>query len=82
MSALQKFMLRILPKRWAEEMEAEAQMWMLRCSSCGFEHSLWEAGGIRWKSSKNSKTATVLRCQQCGKRAIHTVHYGQQAQPS
>ena len=49
MSRIQQVISRRVPAAWAASMEAESRTWMVRCRSCGFERSLWELGGIRWK---------------------------------
>jgi hypothetical protein len=69
MSPLQKFFVRILPRRWAESMEADSRSWVMRCS-CGSAQSIWELGGIRWKA-RQSLTFSFLKCPQCGKRSWH-----------
>ena len=69
MSSLQKLLVRILPRRWAESMEADSRLWMMRCS-CGCARSIWELGGIRWKASQSS-TFSFMKCPQCGKRSWH-----------
>ena len=33
MSGAQKFMKAVLPKSWAEDMEAESRQWVMQCSS-------------------------------------------------
>ena len=70
MSSLQKFFVRILPRRWAESMEADSRSWMMRCS-CGFAQSIWELGGIRWKAAGQPRTFSLMKCPQCGKRSWH-----------
>jgi hypothetical protein len=45
-------------------MEAESRQRMIRCP-CGFERSIWEAGGIRWKAAGRKRC--YLRCPSCGK---------------
>jgi hypothetical protein len=74
LSHLQQLFIRIFPASWAQEMEAESRDWMVRCHACGFERSLWETGGIRWKKKGNSRTWTWGRCPNCGKLSWHTVH--------
>jgi hypothetical protein len=69
MSSLQKFFVRIFPRKWAESMEAESRTWMMGCS-CGFARSIWELGGIRWKASQ-SRTYSYLKCPQCGQHSWH-----------
>ena len=70
MSYLQKFFVRILPRRWAESMEADSPSWKMRCS-CGFARSIWELGGICWKAAGQPRTFSFMKCPQCGKRSWH-----------
>lgn len=49
MTFLQRLLTSMFPGSWADDMEAESRRWMVRCS-CGFERSLWDLGGIRWKA--------------------------------
>lgn len=71
MSSIQKLVVALLPKKWAESMEAESRTWMARCR-CGFERSLWEAGGIRWKAA--GKEHCYLSCPHCGQSHWHTIY--------
>ena len=71
MSFIQKFFMAVLPRSWAEEMQAESQQWILRCT-CGFERSMWEVGGIRWKAAGSPRR--LIRCSQCGQRTWHTLY--------
>jgi hypothetical protein len=70
MSALQRFIVSIVPEKWARSMEAESRQWMIRCA-CGHARSVWEMGGIRWKGG--GRPSTYLRCPQCGQRSWHRV---------
>lgn len=70
MSRIQSMFTAVLPRRWAESMEAESRSWKARCS-CGFERSIWELGGIRWKASGQPRN--YLLCPRCGMRSWHTV---------
>ena len=72
MSFIQRVFSSILPKRWAESMEASSRSWIVRCS-CGFAQSIWDMGGIRWKAAGQPKT--YLKCPQCGQRSWHTIIY-------
>ena len=69
MSWLQRFMVRMLPRGWAERMEAESRAWKMRCP-CGCVRSIWELGGIRWKASR-SLTYSRMKCPDCGRRTWH-----------
>jgi hypothetical protein len=71
MSSLQKFFVAIFPASWARSMEASSRNWMMSCP-CGFEKSVWEAGGIRWKASGTPRR--YLRCEACGESTWHTVY--------
>lgn len=70
MSWLQRLLVRILPRSWAESMEADSRSWMMQCS-CGFARSLWALGGIRWKARGKPLTFSFMKCPQCGKRSWH-----------
>lgn len=71
MNRMQKFITGIVPRAWAEAMEADSRKWMMTCSACGAQRSIWEAGGIRWNSRGSS--ATITRCFQCGKLVTHSL---------
>jgi hypothetical protein len=70
-SRTQQLITKLAPRSWATSMEAESRTWMVRCRSCGFERSIWDLGGIRWKA-KGSKL-TWGRCPNCGKRGWHAI---------
>lgn len=74
LSRTQRIILALTPKSWHTDMEAESRRWMVRCP-CGHERSIWAIGGIRWKGSSGSKTATYGRCPACGQRTWQTLHY-------
>lgn len=71
MSLIQRFFKAIFPASWAESMEADSRRWMVRCR-CGFERSIWDMGGIRWKAYGSSKS--YMRCLSCGRRSWHTIY--------
>jgi hypothetical protein len=56
----------------AARMEAESRNWMIRCPACGYERSVWETGGIRYKAS--GTTRQLRQCPQCGERTWHTIY--------
>ena len=71
-SSIQKFLIAILPKKLAADMEAESRSWMLRCSNCKYEQSVWEIGGVRWKAAGNPR---IFRsCLNCGKTTWQMVY--------
>ena len=71
MTGLQKFVVAILPKKWAASVEAESRSWIARCSSCGLERSIWNLGGIGWKAAGNPRR--YLFCVKCGQGRWHTI---------
>jgi hypothetical protein len=74
MSFLQRFFTAIFPRSWAKSMEADSRSWIIHCSHCGHERSIWDIGGIRWKSYGNPPRS-YMRCPSCGKRSWHQVEH-------
>jgi hypothetical protein len=70
MSLIQKLLTAVVPRRWAESMEAHSRSWIVRCP-CGFARSVWELGGIRWKAAGEPRWR--MQCPHCGQRSWHTV---------
>ena len=73
MSLSQKLLQAILPRRLAEEIEAESRSWMLRCDACGLERSVWDVGGVRWKAS--GRPRRWMRCPQCARATWHMLQH-------
>jgi len=71
MNIFQRLVTSFVPRSWAEQMEAESRAWIVRCSQCGNERSVWDAGGIRWKAS--GRPRRLMRCPRCSKWAWHTI---------
>ena len=71
MSRIQRFLTSILPRKGAEDMEAQSRSWMVTCD-CGFERSIWDVGGIGWRAAGNPRSLMV--CPQCGKRSWHEIY--------
>jgi hypothetical protein len=72
MSFLQRTLTAIVPRRWAEGMEAESRSWMLHCKVCGLERSVWEMGGVRWKAA--GRPSRLMHCRRCGQSTWHTLY--------
>ncbi|MBI4671696.1 MAG: hypothetical protein HY741_08530 [Chloroflexi bacterium] len=64
MSKLQSILLSILPASWAQDAEGESRQWIMQCPTCGYENSVWDAGGIRWKAAGNPRRR--MKCPSCG----------------
>lgn len=74
-SWLQRLVLAFVSPATARDMEAHSRAWQLVCSACGGRTSVWDAGGIRWKSTRGSKTYTWIRCSACGQRTRHRLEH-------
>ena len=72
MTGLQKLFTSIVPRQWAADMEAESRAWQIKCGNCGFEKSVWDSGGIRWKAAGTPRR--YIRCANCGQLSWHTIH--------
>ncbi len=44
--------------------EAESRAWMLRCPRCGYQISVWDHGGMRYRA--RGKAYRMGRCRGCG----------------
>jgi len=64
-SFIQRLVTCLVPRGWAESMEADSRAWMVRCP-CGSARSVWDLGGIRWKAAGEARW--LRKCTQCGKR--------------
>jgi transposase-like protein len=64
-------LVRLLPRRWAEALEADSRLWMIVCPRCGHERSVWDIGGIRYKAVGNPRW--FMRCPGCGRLSWHRV---------
>ncbi len=73
LSRIQQLVSRFVPRSWASSMEAESRAWIVGCPACGFERSIWDLGGIRWKASGSKRI--LARCPSCGKVAWQKVFY-------
>jgi hypothetical protein len=71
MTFIQQFFIAILPRTWSEDMRTESLDWICRCT-CGFERSVWEMGGIRWKA-KGAPQRLIL-CPKCGQQTWHKIY--------
>ncbi|MBI4750725.1 MAG: hypothetical protein HY774_19740 [Acidobacteria bacterium] len=69
---VRNIILSIVPKSWAISMEAESRAWMMKCETCSYEMSVWEAGGLRWKAKGNPRR--MVHCQKCGQMRMHTTY--------
>ncbi len=78
-SAFQSFLMKILPSSWAESCERESRRWMVKCP-CGYEESVWDHGGVRWKATGQPRRK--LNCPACGERTWQVTYYAEEARPA
>ncbi|MBN1643513.1 MAG: hypothetical protein JW856_01645 [Dehalococcoidales bacterium] len=71
MTLIQRLLMTILPDRLAKSMEEESRAWLMQCP-CGYEISVWEAGGIRYKAA--GKSMRLRHCPTCGHMTWHRLH--------
>ncbi|MBV9881644.1 MAG: hypothetical protein JO276_01395 [Sphingomonadaceae bacterium] len=53
--------------------EAESRAWMISCPKCGFEQSVWESGGIRYRAAGSSRQ--LRRCPSCGRLSWQKIYW-------
>ena len=69
---LQKLLTGLFSPATAARIEADSRMWMMQCQKCGYERSIWEIGGIRYKAIGNPRT--LKRCPNCGQINWHKIY--------
>lgn len=70
MSIVQNLLKAVLPRTMFESMEAESKQWKVRCE-CGYQTTIWDAGGIRWKAAGQPRR--FMQCPNCGTKRWMTV---------
>ena len=74
LSRSQSFFAHMLGPEAAAAMEAESRAWLVVCPHCGFERSVWETGGVRYKASGTSRVA--MPCPRCGTTGWQRIEKG------
>ena len=72
LSLTQRFFKMIVPKESFEAMEKESKSWMVQCSNCKYERSIWDMGGIRSVAAGNPKTYKL--CSNCKQLNWHNIY--------
>ena len=57
---------------FARKAEKESREWMIQCTRCGHEISVWEAGGIRFKAVGRKRT--LGKCTRCGRMSFLKIY--------
>jgi hypothetical protein len=59
-------------RRLRADIERESREWMISCTTCGRERSVWSTGGVRWKAFGEKRTAGF--CSRCGAMRILRIY--------
>lgn len=73
LSGVQKLAVGAVSPETAAEIEAQSRSWMIRCPHCGFERSVWDAGGVRYKAAGTPRQR--MTCSNCGQTGWHKIHW-------
>lgn len=68
---LRKLIVRFFPNL-AAKIEADSRRWMVHCKHCGFERSVWDYGGMRYKA--RGTVWRYGRCANCGRSSMLRVY--------
>jgi hypothetical protein len=68
----QKLFKVILSQEKFEDAERESRLWMLQCSNCKYERSVWDMGGVRWKAAGNPRVYRL--CPNCNQQNWHVMY--------
>ena len=71
LSGMQRFIKMFVSEATFAAMEEESKQWMVKCSNCGHERSIWSMGGIRYKAAGNPRMNRI--CPNCGQRSWQVV---------
>ena len=74
MSLSQKIARLTLPSSWYDRVQESSQRWMIQCTGCKSERSVWAAGGIRYGAASTGKRI-LARCTTCGNLVSARVYY-------
>ncbi len=66
------WLVRKLPKEWADDIERESRAWKLVCPACDHRISFWDIGGVRYKAVSKGKR-TLWKCPKCKALKWHRV---------
>ncbi len=68
--SLRSFILWFMPAKMKADAEADSRTWIGACSHCGTETSIWDTGGIRYKSA--GRPTIRVKCPSCKKFGFTT----------
>ncbi|OYP36573.1 hypothetical protein [Rhodopirellula sp. MGV] len=62
------------PSSLYDEVCNSSKHWMIQCTLCGKERSVWDAGGIRWRAASIGKRIPA-HCSHCDKLVAARIYY-------
>ena len=65
-SLLQRILARVLPRKLFTEIAEASMQWVLICTECEHEHSIWSLGDVRWWAANSHRLEKKLQCRNCG----------------
>ena len=63
---------RVFSALFGPGVERESREWLIECPKCGYEDTVWDRGGVRYKASGTKHI--LSRCRNCGESARLKVH--------
>lgn len=60
-----RFLIKFFFPRLFQRIEAESRSWVMQCPSCGYQTSVWQAGGMRYREL--GPVYRLDRCRGCRK---------------
>lgn len=60
-------------RRWRDEAGRQSAEWQIRCTTCGHQRSVADAGGVRYGAW--GKKFAAGHCTQCGQRRRFVIHH-------
>jgi len=68
---LRKLITRLAPDLM-QRIEADSRSWMMQCPKCGYEISVWDYGGMRYKG--HGTVYRLGRCRDCNRVGMLRVY--------
>ena len=81
MSTTQRIARFILPATWFARIRESSERWMIQCTQCNSERSVWSTGGIRFGAASYGKRIAA-RCSTCGDIVAARLYYNDSASDS
>ena len=74
MSIVQRLAELVLPDSWYLKVRDSSDRWMIQCTRCKTERSVWSVGGIRFGAASVGKRM-VAQCSTCEDVVLARVYF-------